>query len=218
MSDLAQAEGTDSVSVRTEYEWHGAGHAHNHKVLLPKLQEVLGFGAGKRLIDLGCGNGSMTAAFADRSYRTVGVDIAASGVRHAQQAHPDLEFLAHDLGEPLPRRLHQRFDVALSAEVIEHLLLPRSLFRRADEALKPGGRLVITTPYHGWLKNLALAVTNKFDGHWSPGWDYGHVKFFSRATLIEMTNECGFTVESVHRVGRIPALAMSMVLVARKQS
>lgn len=203
---------------RSEYEWDGAGHAHNHRVLLPALERVLGRADERRLVDLGCGNGALTATLAKRGFRTVGVDMAASGIGHAQSAHAELEFAEHDLSQPLPASLRNGFDVALAAEVIEHLFLPRALFHRAHEALQPGGTLIVTTPYHGWLKNLALAATNKFDHHWSPGWDYGHIKFFSRATLTAMSDECGFHVESFHRVGRIPPLAMSMILVLRRGS
>ena len=208
--------GTTPSAERTEYEWQGGGHAHNHGVLIPSLRGVLGQGRGRRLVDLGCGNGSLTAVLADDGFETAGLDLAVSGIRHAQAEHPELRFLEHDISEPLPRELHGDFDVALAAEVIEHLFLPRQLFRRASEALVPGGVLVVTTPYHGWLKNVALAVTNRLDRHFGPGWDYGHIKFFSPATLTAMAVECGFEVKAVHRVGRIPPLAMSMILVARK--
>jgi 2-polyprenyl-3-methyl-5-hydroxy-6-metoxy-1,4-benzoquinol methylase len=205
-------------SERTEYEWSGAGHAHNHSVLVPALRQILGSGDGRALIDLGCGNGSLTAVLHEDGFATTGLDLAVSGIRHAQTANPDLGFREHDITEPLPTDLHGGFDVALAAEVIEHLFLPRRLFSRATEALKPGGTLVITTPYHGWLKNVALAMTNKLDGHFAPGWDYGHIKFFSRATLTAMADECGFDTAGFHRVGRIPPLAMSMILVAQKRA
>lgn len=207
---------TPAPPTRTEYEWQDAGHAHNHQFLQPVLEQILGWGQGQALIDLGCGNGSLTVPFAERGYEIVGVDVAGSGIRAAQAAHPKLDFRAHDLAQPLPVDLRKRFDVALSAEVVEHLYLPRDLFARGDEALIPGGRLIVTTPYHGYLKNLALAVTGKFDSHWSPGWDYGHIKFFSRETLSQLGSECGYSMVEFHRIGRIPPLAMSMIAVFRK--
>lgn len=216
---LVQRRGGDNHSAdRSEYTWTSAGHAHNHSVLLPSLRSILGAGDGRDLIDLGCGNGSLTAALASDGFTTVGLDVAGSGIREAQSEHPSLTFQEHDLEQALPQALRGQFDIALSAEVIEHLYLPRALFRRADEALRPGGRLVVTTPYHGWLKNLALAVTNKFDSHWNPGWDYGHIKFFSVPSLTALAADCGYRVSSVHRVGRIPPLAMSMIVVASKET
>jgi 2-polyprenyl-6-hydroxyphenyl methylase/3-demethylubiquinone-9 3-methyltransferase len=203
-------------SVRTEYEWTSGAHAHNHQFLLPTLEQILGTGKGEALIDLGCGNGSLTAVIARHGYEVVGLDVAGSGVQQAQLAYPNLDFRAHDVTRPLPQDLRQRFQIALSAEVIEHLFLPRDLFARADEALTADGRLIVTTPYHGYLKNLALAVTNKFDSHWAPGWDYGHIKFFSRATLLKLAADSGYSLERFYHVGRTPLLAMSMIGVFKK--
>ena len=97
----------------------------------------------------------------------------------------------------------------------EHLFLPRDLLVRAREALSPGGRVVIATPYHGYWKNLSLAVLNRFDQHWTPKSDYGHIKFFSLRTLCELLDECGFDPIATARVGRIPPLAPTMIATGR---
>ena len=75
---------------------------------------------------------------------------------------------------------------------------------------------IISTPYHGYLKNLALAVTGKLDAHFTALWDYGHIKFWSVRTLSALLREVGLTVEKVFRVGRLPVLAKSMIAVARR--
>jgi len=59
--------------------------------------------------------------------------------------------------------------------VIEHLFLPRALLRFAAKVLKPSGSLILSTPYHGYLKNLALALTGKLDKHFTVLWDGGHI-------------------------------------------
>jgi len=108
------------------------------------------------------------------------------------------------------------FDAVVSLEVVEHLMQPRHLVARAYGALRPGGVLVMSTPYHGYLKNLALALTNGWDTHWHPLRDFGHVKFFSRKTLSQLVCEAGFSVRNFVRVGRIPPFACSMIVVAVK--
>src|SRR5437867_3004621 len=112
---------------------------------------------------------------------------------------------------PIAEEWRHRFDAVIAVEVLEHLLLPRLLLLRAREALRPGGVVILTTPYHGFLKNLALALTNKFDQHWHPLRDYGHVKFFSRETLSQLFAEQGLKAGRFARVGRVPALAKSMI-------
>lgn len=206
----------DRGGAGSEYGWEPGLHAHNHSVLIPALAKILADPPGRRLLDLGCGNGSLTNSVAAMGFEVVGSEYSESGLAGARASFPDIDFVAHDIATPMPAKLTDRFDVVLAAEVIEHLFLPRTLFARAAEALAPGGQLVITTPYHSWTKNLALAVTNKFDHHWRPGWDHGHIKFFSRATLTAMAQECDFEPVGFYRVGRIPPLAMSMILVCRR--
>jgi hypothetical protein len=76
---------------------------------------------------------------------------------------------------------------------------------------------VITTPYHGYWKNLALAVSGKLEGHFTALWDGGHIKFWSRRTLTRLLTDEGFEVTGFSGAGRIPYLWKSMILVARKR-
>ena len=107
------------------------------------------------------------------------------------------------------------FEAVVSTEVIEHLFRPRLLPTFARALLGPGGYLLVSTPYHGFLKNLALSCFNRWDAHHTPLWDGGHIKFWSRATLTRLLEENGFEVVSFYGVGRVPRLWKSMLLVAR---
>ena len=75
----------------------------------------------------------------------------------------------------------------------------------------------MTTPYHGYLKNLAISVIGGWDRHADPLWDGGHIKFFSRRTITRLLNEAGFRVVSFNGVGRLHYLWKSMVVVAVKE-
>ena len=52
------------------------------------------------------------------------------------------------------------------------------------------------------------------DRHFTALWDHGHIKFWSVRTLSALLTEAGFAPPRFRRVGRIPALAKSMVAVA----
>ena len=167
------------------------------------------------MLDLGCGNGTFTARIAAAGHDVVGIDASASGIRIASRLVPGGTFLEAALEHPLPESLWGQFDAVTAVEVIEHLPMPGVLCARAREALRPDGQLIVTTPYHGYLKNLALAVAGRLDGHYQPWRDGGHIKFFSRATVTDLIRREGFVVTGFVRVGRVPPLAKSMVVESR---
>lgn len=195
------------------YEWNYTGPSANHRYLLPALLASLPDAGGHRLVDLGCGNGYLTAQFRDAGMDVTGIEGTPTGVACARATWPDIPFIQHDITGPLPSHLHGQFDVVVSAEVIEHLPLPRELFARAREALGDAGTVILSTPFHGYWKNVALAVSGKMERHHQALADYGHIKFFSERTLGAMAAECGFRPVRFHRAGRIRALAATMVMV-----
>jgi 2-polyprenyl-6-hydroxyphenyl methylase/3-demethylubiquinone-9 3-methyltransferase len=205
-------EGRTFDSRAHYWEWTSSEDGDNYGYLVPGVLRALRHLGGRRLLDIGCGNGALTARVAALGYEVTGIDAEVSGLEQARAAHPGVEFLRHDISCPLPEHLMGRFDVVLSAEVIEHLFLPRELFARAREALGDRGQIVVTTPYHGYLKNLAIALAGKYDRHWVPLSDFGHIKFFSEATLAELARQCGFEPVRWSRLGRLPPLAASMVM------
>ena len=98
-------------------------------------------------------------------------------------------------------------------EVIEHLYSPRTFaaFVRSILEANGGGRFILTTPYHGYLKNLSIALTGKADRHYSALWEGGHIKFWSRRTLAILLREAGFRNMAFTGAGRIPYLWRHMV-------
>ncbi len=103
-----------------------------------------------------------------------------------------------------------------SSDVIEHLYRPDDVLETAFAMLKPGGVVVIGTPYYGYLKNLAIAVLDKWDLHHAVHWDGGHIKLFSVATLRYMVVKHGFSEPRFRFYGRLPYLWKNMICVAHK--
>jgi 2-polyprenyl-3-methyl-5-hydroxy-6-metoxy-1,4-benzoquinol methylase len=166
---------------------------------------------------MGCGNGAMLAEIRKLgSWKLCGVDSSESAAAIAQGQgfdvrRSDATVDATTLFET------QSFDLIISVEVIEHVYDPRGFLRQAHTLLRPRGRLLPTTPYHGYLKNLLIAIMGKFDSHVNPLWDCGHIKFWSRATLSAILAETGFRQIEFYGAGRFAYLWKSMVLTGTAQ-
>jgi SAM-dependent methyltransferase len=202
----------------TEYAYSDARSNHSHAYLRPSVAEFLrSLPADSRILDLGCGNGSMIAQFADWGFELHGMDSSHSGIRNARQQWHSVTFHLADVTAQMPPEVAAGyFDAVLCAEVIEHIFEPRKLVENAYHLLKPGGRILITTPYHGYWKNLALALTGRMDGHFTVLWDFGHIKFWSRKTLTILLRDGGFRNFRFSGVGRLPGFWKSMIVQGQK--
>lgn len=199
------------------YGYDNSEMNNSHKYLLPALfNELMHLESSeKRLFDLGCGNGSIGAALAKNGWEVTGVDVSSDGIAHAKRAYPELRLEIGSAYEDLSA-IYGQFPVVISLEVVEHLYDPRSYARTLFDLLEPGGIAILSTPYHGYLKNVAMAISGKMDAHFTVLWDHGHIKFWSISTLTTLLMETGFEQPRFERVGRVPPLAKSMIAVARR--
>jgi 2-polyprenyl-3-methyl-5-hydroxy-6-metoxy-1,4-benzoquinol methylase len=170
-----------------------------------------------RVFEVGCGNGANAKRFASAGYSVTAVDTSESGISHAKKAPGSIQFHVGSAYDDLASS-YGTFPVVISLEVIEHCFYPRLFAKNVFELVAPGGIAIVSTPYHGYLKNLALAVTGRMDAHFTALWDGGHIKFWSRNTLRKLLLEAGFSQVEFFRVGRFAPLAKSMIAVARKHS
>lgn len=150
---------------------------------------------------------------ASEGYSVTAVDPSTAGISFAKPY--ESENLRVAVGSTRDDLVEQygTFPVVVSMEVIEHCPSSRDFMRSFTSLIAPGGVGVISTPYHGLLKNLALVAGGKFDRHFDPLWEGGHLKFFSIAKLRQLFDESGFDHCEFHRIGRIPALAKSTIAV-----
>jgi 2-polyprenyl-6-hydroxyphenyl methylase/3-demethylubiquinone-9 3-methyltransferase len=168
-----------------------------------------------RIFEVGCGNGSVAHSLAALGYHMMGVYPSAEGVAMANRCYPGLRLYKGSAYDDLAAQYGQ-FPVVISLEVIEHVFFPRRFANTLFRLVEEGGIAIVSTPYHGYMKNLALAASGKLDDHFTALWDYGHIKFWSVRTLSGLLRECGFRSVQIKRVGRIPLFAKSMIAIARK--
>jgi len=177
----------------------------------------------RRVLDAGCGGGDFSVGLHEAGLDVYGLDASESGIAAAQKRGVGT-FVVSSLYEDLLHPFEATsFDAVIAVEVIEHLYSPRIFVKRARAALRPGGLLIITTPYWGYAKNILLAVTNRMDGSLTALWDGGHIKHWSRATLTQLMVEQGLEVVAFHGCGEgirayTPYLWSGMAMVFRKPS
>jgi len=203
----------------SEYAYDTANQSCAHPYLLEAVKQRLRRRRKDgKVLDLGCGNGFLSNELSRLGFNVYGVDSSQSGIQIARQAFPHVQFLLGDVEEDLCPELFpaESFDFVVSTEVVEHVYNPRNLAQNAFRLLKPSGQLIISTPYHGYVKNLLLALSGKMDGHFTALWDGGHIKFWSRETLSGLLAERGFRDLEFTGTGRLPYMWKSMILVARK--
>jgi 2-polyprenyl-3-methyl-5-hydroxy-6-metoxy-1,4-benzoquinol methylase len=172
---------------------------------------------GGVVCELGCGSGWLCHRMAEKGFETIGVDLSESGIKSARSlAVKGARFIHEAIDVSLPKRigLTGQCDIVVSNDVIEHLYRPADLIEAARGLLRPAGILICATPYHGYLKNLAIALLGRGDRHYDPLWNGGHIKFFSPATLTGLLRDTGFVVGDFNYVGRFYGMWKSMICIA----
>lgn len=186
------------------------------------LLGIIGAQSGVRTIcDLGCGNGHLAGQLGRRGFSVVGVDASDSYLQIAREHNGGeaVTFVKGLIDARLPQALlagRQPFDLVVSSDVIEHIYDPLEFLNTALALLRPGGSAVIGTPYHGYLKNVAISLTGKWDVHHSVHWHGGHIKFFSVPSLRSMLLHAGFGEPRFEYYGRFPGFWKNMIAVTRK--
>ena len=150
-----------------------------------------------------------------QGYQLTGVDASVQGIEQRKRRYPQLNLQLGSAYDSLAET-YGTFPVVVSLEVVEHLYAPRVFARALFDLVEPSGTVIVSTPYHGYWKNLAMAMTGKLDHHFTALWDHGHIKFWSIETLRLLLQEAGFHSIRFRRVGRVPALAKSMIAIAKK--
>jgi len=190
-----------------EYGWNSADSTADHEYTLPAIISLLPKKQGLRLLDAGCGNGAIAGKLVELGHHVIGIDLSEDGIRVARKHHPEVHFEVASVYSDIQSLLnHKKVDLVISSEVIEHLYYPIRYLLNMHSCIKPGGWIILTTPYHGYLKNLALSVFNYWDRHHTVDWEGGHIKFFSENTLSKMLYSSGFVDITFNNAGRLPWL------------
>ncbi len=148
---------------------------------------------GGDLLEVGCACGFLLEAARQRGFAPRGVEMSAWASAYARDVyHLDVHTGSIESAALPP----ESFDVAVMADVIEHLTDPRRTIRHIHRVLRPGGRLLLLTP------DVGSAVARLFGPRWWGLLD-DHYVYFSRRTLRAFLESEEFAVERIEGLGRV---------------
>jgi SAM-dependent methyltransferase len=162
---------------------------------------------GERVLDLGCGAGRFVAAAREAGADAVGVELAEAALERARRTVPGAELLLVEDDGTIPLG-HASVDLVWCSEVLEHAADAAALLLEARRVLRPEGRLLVTVPFHGRAKDVALAL-GRFETHFDPLGQ--HLRFFTRRSLRTTLEATGFRVTRIRAQGGVPPFRESLV-------
>jgi methionine biosynthesis protein MetW len=192
------AEPAPASSVAAYYDRYWSAELERRYEPGPALWSLIlhGVGQATRCLDVGCGSGNSYAAeLRRRGVSYVGVDVSSRAVELARESGLNAHVIEDAATLPLA---DESFDLVLCVEVLEHLFAPHEAAREIGRVLKPGGRLVVSTPnvaYWRLRANLLLGVWNPIGDELSleQPWRDPHIRFFTPTTLRRMLLMAGFS-------------------------
>jgi SAM-dependent methyltransferase len=164
-------------------------------------------GGARTVLDLGCGQGEFTAALAEAGVTATGAEVSARAVERARRRHPELEFVQVPIEGPLPFA-DSGYEVVWAGEVIEHVADTARWLSEVRRVLRPGGRLILTTPSHGRLRLLAGGI-ERFS---EPLGD--HLHLYTARSLSDLLRDFGFEQVVIHPAAGPPGLRRQLLATA----
>lgn len=164
------------------------------------------------ILDLGCGRGDFVRFLVESGFSASGVDISAEAINSAKERAPKCTFSVLNEDQTIPHD-SGKYDAVWSTEVLEHVFDIHQHLSEVNRVLKDQGIYILTTPFHGRLKNSLIALT-KFDSHFDP--EGGHIRFFDRAGLQRCLTKANLAPITWTGIGRFWPIYRTWFVVAKK--
>jgi SAM-dependent methyltransferase len=162
-----------------------------------RIQAVISAVKPPNILNLGCVNHRLPSSASEEAYwlhhqlsisfreaNLLGVDIDTSNVLQMRERGYTVE-----VGDAHRLQYESRFDTIILGELIEHLQSPGECIAGCMRALKPGGRIIITTP-NAFSIMLGIMYLKDFD----QAFNREHVMWFCPQTLRAFVERCGLRI------------------------
>lgn len=150
-------------------------------------------GSKKRVLDVGCYDGTIAKQIEASGNEVVGIDIAKKAVEMANKKGINA-FVCNVEEDNLPSKIG-KFDVVVAGELIEHIFDPDSFLKKLSSVLKSDGSLILTTPNLSGLGSRLSLLRGELpwmiENDILPG-KSGHIRYFTPTELKKLLDRQGF--------------------------
>jgi 2-polyprenyl-3-methyl-5-hydroxy-6-metoxy-1,4-benzoquinol methylase len=150
-------------------------------------------GAGKSLLEVGCGTGADLDWARQHGWDAHGLELNESAVEFARKRGLNVDCSTFENA----RLSANSFDCIIMSQVLEHLYSPRLALARCNQLLRPNGLLLVAVPkFDSWNRH---ALGNYWNNLQFPI----HLHHFNQPVLERMVRDAGFRVSEVRLSSRL---------------
>lgn len=166
---------------------YGISHTRRDRIL-SLIQD-----SGLRVLDVACSRGYLGKLIKDRGNYVAGVDVSQTAADIARGVLN--EVYVFDIQGNWPNELtNGSYDLVVLAAIIEHVFDPVLLLKKTATALKPAGKVILTTPnFFSWRNRLKF-LFGRFHYTEQGDFDFGHIRWFDYGYFREVLAESGFKI------------------------
>ncbi len=156
----------------------------SHSVILKQL----GMGNGRKLLDVGCADGSLSLQFISMGWRVVGIEPFGGDAQAARLNGLEIveKTVEHALDE-----LDTKFDAIVLADVLEHFADPWDQLRSIVELCHPNATVLISLPNVANFVTRVQLLFGRFDYVERGILDRTHLRFFTQASAVDLVTSAG---------------------------
>lgn len=157
---------------------------------------------GSKILDIGCGAGSVVEKLVKDGYDVYGIDIQKEAIKRARSK--GIKAQVHDLNKPLPFE-DDFFDAIICYDVIDFLYSPVTVLQDIERILNDSGYVIFSVPLHfdivqrikillgGGIVSYKMQVYS----HQTDAWEYQHIRFFTLKDVKNIIKRAGFQIDAV---------------------
>ncbi len=155
-------------------------------------------GNNNKILDVGCGDGQTGWALkkSGKAEEVVGIELVEGPAKRAENR---LDKVIHGDVEKITLSFQpEYFDYIILGDVVEHLIDPWRVIKQLSQFLSRDGCLIASIPNIGYWRVLKdLILFDKWEYQKEGILDKGHLRFFTKKSMVEMMRDAGFEVESI---------------------